>query len=725
MVRCSWQSNEEQIVIYIHPEIKAKGKPDFTSLEQHLYDVAITAKKIAPYFLLDPKIAFIGGLMHDIGKANTIFQKRLTNKTTRYDDPFRHEIASIFFLSLIDAKFHNEIIEMIIAHHKSIKNDIRELGILDLENRFEDVFTLHLGDWEDWSKTAIEILVSLGIKYRSLNIEDAQKSYQYAVDYCKKRSLGWSRWKGLMVASDHFASALIDKTKENLSNIFRIPNLDFYEQRENALYPLSLIKLDSNKKHTIVTASTGAGKTDFLLRRCKGRVFYILPFQASINAMYNRIKNDLDKSNPNLDIRLLHGSSSITIENGKIEERMLQNKVGASIKVLTPHQLASVVFGIKGFESILLDIEGSDVILDEIHVYTEITRAIVLKLIDVLKYMNCNIHIGTATMPSVLYKEIISKLGKENVYEVKLSNEELLSFNRHIIYKINSFESGFDEIEKAINENKKVLLVCNRVAVSQDWYEMISNQFPKTKIMLIHSRFKRSDRSRLEEKLIEEFNKTEKACIVISTQVVEVSLDISFDLMITQTAPLDSLIQRFGRINRIRNTHRIGKYKPIFVIKPTEKEKEALPYNLKILQRSFEILPDKELLNEIEMQRKIDLVFPKMIDEMTLDKDAIFKEGNWEIFSLRHKSKSVLLQQLDIDNVSCIIENNEENYLSTSFEKRKSFEIPVRFNSIAYKGLRQADCGSNPFIIPDKAYSETIGLQMNLVKPENYKTQFI
>ena len=89
-------------MIYIHPEIKAKGKPDFTPLEQHLYDVAITSEKIAPYFSLDPQIAFIGGLMHDIGKANKIFQERLTKKTSRYDNPFRHEIASIFFLSLIE-----------------------------------------------------------------------------------------------------------------------------------------------------------------------------------------------------------------------------------------------------------------------------------------------------------------------------------------------------------------------------------------------------------------------------------------------------------------------------------------------------------------------------------------------------------------------------------------------------------------------------------------------
>ena len=94
--------------------------------------------------------------------------------------------------------------------------------------------------------------------------------------------------------------------------------------------------------------------------------------------------------------------------------------------------------------------------------------------------------------------------------------------------------------------------------------------------MLIHSRFKRGDRVTLETKLKTEFNGDQSLqfgnglnpCIVVSTQVVEVSLDISFDRMITQCAPLDSLIQRFGRVNRKRTTETIGKYKPIHIVAP-------------------------------------------------------------------------------------------------------------------------------------------------------------
>lgn len=67
----------------------------------------------------------------------------------------------------------------------------------------------------------------------------------------------------------------------------------------------------------------------------------------------------------------------------------------------------SIVFGTRGFEAMLLDVMDCDVILDEIHTYTDATKAIVLKIVEVLNHFNCKIHIGTATMPCVLYKDIL------------------------------------------------------------------------------------------------------------------------------------------------------------------------------------------------------------------------------------------------------------------------------------------------------------------------------
>jgi CRISPR-associated endonuclease/helicase Cas3 len=80
--------------------------------------------------------------------------------------------------------------------------------------------------------------------------------------------------------------------------------------------------------------------------------------------------------------------------------------------------MTSIVFGIKGFEAMLIDLEGCDVILDEIHSYASETQAIVLKIIEILKSIGSRIHVGTATMPSVLYSKILELLGgTSEVYE--------------------------------------------------------------------------------------------------------------------------------------------------------------------------------------------------------------------------------------------------------------------------------------------------------------------
>ena len=354
------------------------------------------------------------------------------------------------------------------------------------------------------------------------------------------------------MGADHFASALIDSAEKHLKGTFKNPDLSFFN-RQHELFPLSYKETNSAKPHTIVVACTGAGKTDFLFRRCKGRVFYTLPFQASINAMFKRVAKDLEDKNPELDIRVLHSTSAVVKRKKGNEESVLQSLFGSSIKILTPHQLASIAFGMKGFESLILDIKGCDIILDEIHTYTNVSQAIVLKLVAILKQIGCRIHIGTATMSSELYKRIIEILGDE-VLEVKLTSEEMEQFNRHTVHKIDSFEDSYSIIKKSEDKDDKVLIVFNRVSRSQEAYTELKKLYPETPILLLHSRFKRGDRNDKEMALlgldekgnpINEFNTSNKACIVVSTQIVEVSLDISFDVMITETAPIDSLAQTF------------------------------------------------------------------------------------------------------------------------------------------------------------------------------------
>jgi len=704
----------------------AKSAPEWTTLEEHLNHVASATSAFARHLKMDEQIAFHGAVMHDLGKAHPVFQKRLIGNSPDKKKIFRHEVASLFFLSAFPENEYAELIEMVVGHHKSVKKDSGEKGLLDLDDGY-DYENFHLGKWEEWSPAVIELLKKFGISVENISRDEALNNLEYVVEYCKNRvrEYGYSEWRGLLMGADHFASALINETDKHIKNCFRIPDLKFYN-RKHHLYPLSLLDTTSNKKHTIVMAPTGAGKTDFLFKRCNGRVFYTLPFQASINAMYKRVSNDLEKDNPEIDIRVLHSASSVVKRKEGEEESVLQSLFGSSIKILTPHQLAAIAFGMKGFEALILDLKGCDIILDEIHTYTGVSQAIVLKLVEILKSIDCRIHIGTATMPFILYKKILHVLG-DDVLEVALSQKGLDNFNRHTVHKIASFEAAKDIIDEAILNDKKLLIVLNRVDRAQGIYQQMKDWYGDIPLLLLHSRFRRGDRNENERLLlglqgngesINEFNTSDKACIVVSTQIVEVSLDISFDVMITEAAPLDALIQRFGRINRKRTNETNGIMKDVYVIEPSRDKKAALPYDLEIVTKSYEVLPDGETLLERNLQKKIDSVFTT-INFLNIEEHAVFKsDGSISIDQLTNRSKSILFELLDIDSVSCICESDQTEYEASGFERRLELEIPVRYFSVCK--MNQSKKGNKPFIIPDLAYDTEKGLDVKKIREQNF-----
>ncbi|MEA5138176.1 CRISPR-associated helicase Cas3' [Arcicella rigui] len=711
-------------------KLYAKSGPEWTSLEDHLHHVAISAQKFANHLGLDQNLAYKGAILHDIGKAHPAFQERLLSKGVK-GKTYRHEIGSLFFLSVFPKSEWDILIEMVVGHHKSVKNDSGEKGLLDLDKGY-DYLDHHLGKWNEWSDRGVALFNHFGIVATSISKEEALDNLEYVIKYCKKKvkQRGYSEWRGVLMGADHFASALIHDTEKNLDRLFKSPNLSSF-QRESKLYPLSQVKnFTSEKRHTIVVACTGAGKTDYLFKRCRGRVFYTLPFQASINAMFKRVANFLESTNSDLDIRVLHAASSVVKRGKDEEESVLQSLFGSSVKILTPHQLAAVAFGLKGYEALLLDLKGCDIILDEIHTYSGVSQAIVLKLIEVLNKIDCRIHIGTATMPTILYTRILQLLG-DNVLETSLPPDELDKFDRHRVHKVESFDSTKQLISNAVNNNEKVLIVLNTVDKAQEVYALIKELYPQTPTLLLHSRFRRGDRNSKEKDLlgldekgdsINLFNTSNKACIVVSTQIVEVSLDISFDIMVTETAPLDALVQRFGRINRKRTEDTIGKIKDVYVIAPPATEKEAKPYEVETLQRTFEVLEDGEILKERNLQAKIDQVFTE-INFIKIEEHAIFKEdGRITIDCLTHNSKSILFELLDIDSVACIREADQEEYEKSYFERRLELEIPVRYFSVCK--MNQIEKGNRPFVIPDKAYSEEMGLFVREIKEENFNSKY-
>lgn len=708
-----------------------------TTLLEHTQHVAwaieVFARKYDYGF--DERMAIKAAALHDLGKAHAHFQRKINGiestsllEEAKWNYSHRHELSSLGFLPVFLKSEWDVLIDMVVAHHKSIEKDKRLKGILDLQELEEDWMENHLMDWELWSPYGLEILATFGLEVRPVTKEEATQALAYTLAYCERKRSGWSPLRGLLMSADHFASAFVDKTPAHLEDLFVIPDLSFYKDpnRSSELYPLSQIDTTCECPHTIVVAPTGAGKTDFLLKRCKGRIFYTLPFQASINAMFERIKKDIGPNNPNVEhkVRLLHATSALMVKGNK-EAESLQHFGGAALKVLTPHQLAAIIFGTAGFEGIMLDLKGTDVILDEIHTYSDVGRSMVLEIVRTLLTLDCRIHIGTATMPSLLYQQVLALLKeKGEVYEVKLPDETLDSFDRHIVYKMKDEQEIEGVLRRAFDQNEKVLLIYNTVKKAQEAFKDFTSKFPEIPSMLIHSRFRRGDRVELEHRLKTAFNGDGSAefgngfspCLVISTQVVEVSLDISFDRMITQTAPLDALIQRFGRVNRKRTTATIGHYKPVHVIEPSG---SALPYKSETLKASYAQLIDGELLKERSLQSKIDVVYP-VLDTREIDVHLICHEGKYRIKELCNRPNSIIVDALEIESACCILECDRDKYIAARWDERVYLEIPVNFNTIKrYKSqYEQLEVGAYPFVIPQpEAEHRLYGLE--LIEPEN------
>lgn len=706
------------------------------SLLDHTRQVKAAAEAIAAHLGHDVRLAGLGAALHDLGKAHPHFQARIYGEEVALHEqfPHRHELSSLGFLPLFDSADWPALVDMVVAHHKSIKQDARERGILDLQRLGGPWIANHLLDWESWSGDAVAVLMALQVPLAAGHVArpEAEAALRYAVEHCRAqlRSSDWSAWRGVLMAADHFASALQHDTDKNLVGLFDPPKLDAFREDKrlgNSLYPLSTWPADDGRQHTLVVAPTGAGKTDYLFRRCIGRVFYTLPFQASINAMFKRVREMV----PSPHIRLRHAMSKLVEgRTGRdVAEKLLQDKVGASVKILTPHQLAAVAFGLPGYEAVLLDVRGCDVILDEIHTYSDKAQAMVLAIVDVLVQAGCRLHVGTATMPTALYDEVRRRLGGPTaVYEVRLADKVLDEFNRHEVHKIardpehpEALAATVDKLlRQAFAASEKVLIICNTVLGAQAEFERLKRAFPSVKAMLLHSRFRRLDRANLEEQLTKEFDGQPGPCFVVSTQVVEVSLDISFDRMITEAAPLDALVQRFGRVNRRRSPETIGKLKPVHVIEPAPK---TLPYNRGVVLRSYAQLPDAALLPERDLQSCLDAVYPDLT-LANIDTHLIWDNGELIEGALTHRSRSVLVEALEIETAACILEANYEEYIrdNTPWERRIELEIPISWRTIQFNKNRshylRVDFGAAPFVVPQPlADYRRLGLQ--LLEPDS------
>lgn len=714
------------------------------TLREHTEHVVVAAVRMAGALGLDGRLARLGAVLHDLGKAHPFFQAMLRGEVTPDErtcrPPHRHELSSLLLLPLFDEHDWPALIEMVAGHHKSVRGDRSERGLMDMlfvhYDGPEALFACHAEGWEDWMPQAVALAHGFDVTERkSVSLDEARRALDICIAYCRKPDKGWSDWRGLLMSADHFASGYQHEAERHLEGLYHVPDVEAAYGPASSfgtspLYPLSLREdaVRDKRPHTLLIAPTGAGKTNFLLRRCRSRVFYTLPYQASINAMYRRLRGDLEAVDPQADVRRLHAASRVPLHEIRAgdldeldvrEDAELQQHPGASIKVTTPHQLAGLVLGTAGHEITALDVRGQDVILDEIHTYDGATRSLVLEMVRALAALECRVHVGTATIPDALARLLLDALGgDEHVCTVTLSDDELRSFNRHEVIKLGDDIAAADTLRKLVTAGKRVLIVNNRVARAQAQFDALTDDpiFKHVPLLLLHSRFRRNDRAVLEHDLmaLEKRCAAEHLpCVAIATQVVEVSLNLSFDAMVTDAAPLDALIQRFGRVNRRRHAETAGRlFKPVYVIAPPKGERAARPYDADVIQASFEQLPgtiggSPALLEETTLSDRISNVYPAIVpDKITMHTQV--HNGRYRIRKLHHMPRSVLSELLEIDSETGVLARDLDDYKVAAWDERAEWEIPLP-QHVRRHGWRRLDVGSYPVVVPDEAYDPTRG----------------
>lgn len=587
-------------------------------------------------------------IFHDLGKSHSDFQLVLKNQQNKWDKQ-RHELFSLPFFEAFNG-IENESIKYIMllaiaGHHKDYEN----LYIRYINNFYQDEtpvygLQLNLGSVqarsfkEEFKKVDIDaILKLLKEKY---NIELSSKisisnQFNFIRKYNNKgvtinNSDYWflTLLFGAVKNCDHLGSARVTHIPSININDFKFlsdqqyalnsKGFDFYQHQKSCSLTLG---------NVILTAPTGSGKTEsaFLWIRNhfsenqEGRIFYILPFTASINAMFERLSAVITKEK----VGMLHGKLSAYL-NDYFEEHQysqstkkeaideLKNKfkhVTTPIKVCTPFQLLKHIFGLKGFEQGLFEWTNGYFIFDEIHAYDPKTFAQIKVLLEfATQYLNVKVIVMTATLPGFLrlHLQEAIKVFTPISADISLFKE----FKRHkVILKDGLLETNLDIIIKDLLAGKKVLVVCNTVFGAQKIYNQLKDYSLNS--VLLHGGFNGTDRNKHEQTLLqaEKRDDLKDVSLLVGTQAIEVSLDIDFEVLYTEPAPIDALLQRFGRVNRKRQRG----ISPCYVFKENN-DTDFYIYDRDVISRTLEVLlkpENADSIDEAVLQEYIDYVYPK------------------------------------------------------------------------------------------------------------------
>lgn len=531
--------------------------------------------------------------LHDIGKCARGFQDML-RKGPGF--PHRHEVLSLVAVGKLDLDDEARafVAAGVATHHRDLPDIFQSypFGSGDREDLLDELSAADEEAWGPWLSQRIDPALerfgfaklpkllpvdkgkALGIAMAALRAHWDKLESSNAVS---KKSLTSRAMRGLVILADHAASA-----HEHLGAAEALDSVDAFlrgasERLSRGLEPHQA-ECAQAVGHGLLVAPTGSGKTEAALLWAarqreesagKSALFYMLPYRASLNAMRARIpgyglSDDdvvLQHSSSTTALYTMLQSKGYTAEKAvraAARERDLARLMTAPVRVMTPYQLLRGVFGLKGHEAMLTDAAGGLYILDELHAYDIDRLALLLAMLEHLtRDLGARLFAMSATFPAVL-EEALEQIVGGNLQRISATRDTLTRFVRHRLCLSESDLLGPEMVAEILGRYERgeaVLVVATTVARAQTLFDELHAHAGEV-VRLLHGRFTSGDRAAKERELAEALgtgvSRTggEAGMILVSTQVVEVSLDVDFDVLFTDPAPVEALIQRFGRVNR-------------------------------------------------------------------------------------------------------------------------------------------------------------------------------
>lgn len=542
-------------------------------------------------------------LLHDAGKIAAGFQRQIEPGGEPWHE--RHEVLSLAYVDLLTESLPEQDRAMISAgvlfHHRC----------LDGKHSLSSAYPQDGKDWEltfgidrdappgrrvqvppDRHRALLTWLAAeLGVEAPEAGT--GRKLWERARAQFGAAEARWSEpvpeadgliavlLQGAVTLADHAASAHVELEAET-----PVP-FGYLEKKVAAPYPHQAA-VAATDGHLILISPTGSGKTEAglgwasrQLEAMSGtgqpRLVWLLPYRASIDAIRSRFARDFGCGTDGIGV--LHATTAATLLNlivcddrapGREDARKARAMAGAMrlfrqrARVATPHQLLRGALAGPKYSSVLLEQANSVFVLDELHAYDPVTFGRICAAMSLWEKLGSRVAVVSATLAPPMVDLVRDSLSAPVTVHKAAPGTAPLRHRLMIDGEQLTADPSLERIRGWLAEGRSVLAVANTVATAQQVYRELAPDGTDDSALLLHSRFKYEDRKRIEDRVMARHGERQagdpalrRGGLVVSTQVLEVSLCLDFDRGVSEAAPVEALAQRAGRVNR-RGRHPDG-----------------------------------------------------------------------------------------------------------------------------------------------------------------------